>query len=192
MNSRPIAVIRKEQIEVERLTRVFKGRWDNYLELKKFTDKAARDEIEAFLLLAETLREIRSRLGHGKWKGWLQTNFDRSYETATRWIRVAQWARENMTTQSCLASLSALMRAAGEDQRPRVEDAPSQLCMQAVLQRLRPALRLKLEDVLQLPIADQHELRTALDPVHALWLALPAPASPAALESAAWAAGVSS
>jgi hypothetical protein len=174
MNTRSIAVIRREQQEVATLTKQFKERLSEYTALQQFTDKAAKDEIEAFVLVGQVLIEVKAKLPHGKWQGWLGQHFGKSYDTATRWMRVARWAGENVAHVQHLPSVAALMRACGEERRPQVSE-PQAFSLAVALRYVAPLKRLTVESVRALPLDEQYALKAALKPGHDVYEALPEP-----------------
>jgi DUF3102 family protein len=50
--------------------------------------------IEHYRRAGEMLLEAKAQMPHGEWKPWLQRNFNRSYMTATNYMRLAMAHRE--------------------------------------------------------------------------------------------------
>ncbi len=82
------------------------------VEIKSLVRRSVSDVVEVGLKLSE----VRDKLSHNKqggFKGWLQTEFTWSYETALNYIRVSDWAANNVNFTELDIAPSALYLLAG-------------------------------------------------------------------------------
>ena len=82
------------------------------VDIKSLVRRSVSDVVEVGIKLAE----VRDKLSHNKqggFKGWLQTEFTWSYETALNYIRVSDWAANNVNFTELDIAPSALYLLAG-------------------------------------------------------------------------------
>lgn len=183
MNTVSMAVIRREQIALERAAKTLKDLLAVYEQTKRLRDRAAQDEVFAFLEIGIFLLNAREKSRHGQWEQWLAEQFS-SVSTGGRYMRVTRkfaekvdgvWVLKAPALED-LNGVAALMRLAGENLGDKARaSAAVEWAIDVALRWARPPQWLSVEAALARPIGEQHALKLALEPTHALYEALPAP-----------------
>jgi hypothetical protein len=87
-------------------------------EIKALMKRAASDIIE----IGQKLIEVKARLGHGNVGGWLETEFDWSWDTAKRFMRVAETFQNQQIADFQIApSALYLLAAPSTPETARIE-----------------------------------------------------------------------
>jgi hypothetical protein len=186
---RPIAVVRREQKDMEAAGKRLKERIATYEYAKKRRDEAAMDEVQAYVEIGEELMACKQALRQARdretavlqWLQWLAQYYPHSARTAQRCMQITTWVKDpaNASHVADLNSVAALARAAGVETRARAGEAREFVFTFQVAKRLLTAIeQVKPDDILKLTPIELQTLRQPLEHAHHLYLSLPDTASP--------------
>jgi hypothetical protein len=142
----------------------------------RVAQRAGQAAVQDAVDIGTKLNEAKDLLGHGRWLKWFHATFRlRSYETAQRWMRLANLSL--VTDLKDCQNLKEAYYAVGILARPAIvvdEKAGTvTFTIDVALRIVAPLKRLNAAAVRALPAPQQFELRKHLEPFHELFMSLP-------------------